>query len=377
METRVERWLTDEVCALPDGPARLVYLPGAATFGMAQAALFGAVRQIQATSVFVAGPGATGAAIWASRSGATVTTWHDSIAEQLSLRSSFAVNGLPLPQMSTAWDFAGLPLHRCGLSLLHLPRGRDLQVQLIRLSASVLEPGGRMILVGATQEGVRGALDEARRVCGRAGVVNRKGGYHAVLAYAPEPGISPPHVVFDTRRIEVAGQSTELVSCVGVFANDRLDVGAAALIEAMVVAPGTVVLDLGCGTGLVGLAAARRGARLIATDVSARAVAGTRRTLAANGYPDAVAHLCPGAAAVPDGSVDTVVTNPPFHRGHDTSFDVSQLFVREAARVLKPGGRVFLVANTFLDYRPWLEKHFGSVGVAAEGHRFRVWRARL
>ncbi len=376
METRIEPWLTGEVCALPDGPARLAYLPGAVTVGVAQAALFGAIRQIQETSVFVAGPGATAAAIWAARSGATLTTWNDSIVERLSLTSSFVANGLPMPQTSTAWDFAGLPAHRCELALLHLPRGKELQAQLIRLSASMLRPGGKLVVVGAVQEGVKGALDETRRVCGRAGVVSRKGGYHAVLAYAPEPGISPPLVSFDARRIQVDGQSTELFSCVGVFANDRLDGGAAALINAMVVTPGTKVLDLGCGTGLVGLAAARRGARLVATDVSARAVAGTRRTLAANGYPNVLAHLCPGAAAVPDGSVDTVVTNPPFHRGHDTSFEVSQLFVRESARVLRPGGQAYLVANTFLDYRPWLEQHFASVAVAAEDLRFRVWSAR-
>ena len=172
------------------------------------------------------------------------------------------------------------------------------------------------------------------------------------------------------------GLDTRVISGPGVFAGDRLDEGAASLIAGMRIEPGTDVLDLGCGTGLVGLAAQRRGAIVTLVDVSQRAVMSSRKTFAANGYPDCTACASIGASAVAERSFDTVVTNPPFHKGHGVDFEVAQLFVSDAARVLRPGGRLYLVANAFLEYGPWLRRHFASSEVVWENTRFRVWEAR-
>jgi 16S rRNA (guanine1207-N2)-methyltransferase len=180
----------------------------------------------------------------------------------------------------------------------------------------------------------------------------------------------------DRNEVQVAGTSAQIASYSGVFASDRLDGGTEALVQAMQIEAGKRVLDLGCGTGLAALAASRRGAAAAGTDVSARAVASARATLNLNGYASATVHLCPGATAFAAGSFDTVITNPPFHRGHDLDFDVAQYFVEEAARVLGRDGALYLVANAFLDYRRWLEQHFTDVSIALENSRFRVWFAR-
>ena len=314
-------WLKHEIRNLPDGPATLSYLPGVARYGPAHLALFGAARHITERAVFVAGPGATPTAVWAARAGAQVIAWHDSIAENLSLTYSLETNGCRAKQASVRHDHGDLTAHTCDLALLHLPRGRERQTEMIQLGAAMLRPGGRLIFVGATNEGVRAALRDATELCGQAGIVNRKGGYHAGVAYAPAEPLALPDVRFTDRTIELDGSLAVLRSCVGLFAHDRLDGGAAALIEAMQITAGTEILDLGCGTGLVGLVALRRGARLRATDVSARAVVGTRETLKANEASttteasDARVDLCVGAAAVASSTIDTVVTNPPFHSG--------------------------------------------------------------
>ncbi|HQE93044.1 MAG TPA: methyltransferase [Anaerolineae bacterium] len=361
---------------LPDGPIRLARLPGVPEPGAGHVALFTAARYVDATRIFVAGPGATASALWAARRGATVIYWTENIAEGQSLEASFAYNRLSQPQSVVQADFAGLEPATCEAAFIHLPRGREVQDEILRLAAAMLIPGGKLLFVGATDEGVKSARRQAQRICGQAGIVAHKGGYHAGLAQRPDGDFPLPIIRRSEGDIVVDGTPTHLVSYAGVFAAERLDEGAAALIAGMRIPPDARALDLGCGTGLVGLAALRRGAHAVLTDVSARAVISARETLAANGYPDVpVVHAC-GAAAVETASCDVVVANPPFHRGHGIHFETARMFIQEAVRVLKPGGTLYLVANTFLDYEPWLRAYCGEARLVGEDRRYRVWEGK-
>ncbi|MGC9469658.1 MAG: methyltransferase [Anaerolineae bacterium] len=370
-----ERWLMSSREELPDGPAMIVRLPGTAGFGAAHEALFDAVRKVTAKRVFVTGPGAAPTALWAARSDADVVTWHDHLGESLAVEVTFRENDLPGPRRLIGWDTRQLVPDKFDLALVHLPRGRAVQSEIIRSAGAVLRQGGILYVVGAKNEGLRSAVEDARSIFGHMGVIARKGGYHAAVAYRPESGIDLPIPRYQAEEILALGIPTHLVSCAGVFAEGRLDAGTAALVQTMQIARGSRVLDLGCGSGLAGLVALRAGADVVGTDVSARATASTRRTWAANGFPDARVHLCVGAAALDAGTFDTVITNPPFHRGRGTDAEVPELFVQEAARVLKAAGELYLVANAFLDYRSRLAENFSAVETAHEDRRFRVWWA--
>ncbi|MGC9393848.1 MAG: methyltransferase [Anaerolineae bacterium] len=359
--------------ALPDGPITMMRLPGVPEPGPANTALFSAARTVAVAQTFVTGPGATATALWAARAGAAVTYWTENAAEGQSLANSFTHNRLPAPQCFVQAGFAGLKPATCETALLHLPRGRERQEEVLHLTAAMLHPGGRLVFVGATREGVKSALQQARAIFGQAGIVVRKGGYHAGLAHRPDGDFPLPAIGRTERDVIVDSVPTRLVSYAGAFAADRLDDGAAALIAGMQIPSGAHVLDLGCGTGLVGLAALRRGALAKLTDVSARAILSARETLAANGYPDIpIAHAC-GATTVETATCDMVVANPPFHQGHGLHFEVVQFFIEESARVLKAGGKLYLVANAFLNYEPWLRAHFARVHQVRNDRRFRVW----
>ncbi|QIK85004.1 methyltransferase [Sanguibacter sp. HDW7] len=138
------------------------------------------------------------------------------------------------------------------------------------------------------------------------------------------------------------------------------------------------VLDLGCGTGVLATAVALRipGASVVATDRSAAAVLSAAATAAANGVGDRVATLRDDAAAsVPDGSVDVVVCNPPFHAGAVVSTDIAEAMFRAAARVLRPGGELWVVWNSHLRYRPSLERVVGPTEQASRTPKFTVTRS--
>jgi len=183
-----------------------------------------------------------------------------------------------------------------------------------------------------------------------------------------------PAVLPRTAMGIIDGQPSTLIWYPGVFAAGRVDAGAEALVRAMETYPKERILDLGCGMGVVALAALRRDGCVEATDVSSRAVASTRATLAANGYPVAEVHLADLGDMLVSASYDVVLANPPFHRGHGVDLATAQGFIAAAARLTRPGGRLYLVANAFLSYEGWLTPCFRAVEVRWSDGKYKVWK---
>ncbi len=320
---------------------------------------------------------------------------------------TLAANGVANAEVRLADGVAGLPPASFDLVLSHLPRGRAVQEELIRGVAWVLRPGGRFYFVASKRAGIKGAIAYTRELFGQCGVVRQKKGYHVAFTVKTAVGptarpdglqLSPPADGYATRTITLDGVETTLVSKAGVFAWDRLDDGTAALVGAMEIGARDHVLDLGCGTGLAGLAAARRAVhppspcrggagggvgQVVLVDADVRAVESARLTLEANGIANAEVLLSDcGSAVLSAGSrrrfdrrFDAVITNPPFHQGVGVDYEVACQFVRDAARVLRRGGRLFLVANRFLRYNNIIHETFGNVAIVYADSRYHVLTA--
>jgi 16S rRNA (guanine1207-N2)-methyltransferase len=138
-------------------------------------------------------------------------------------------------------------------------------------------------------------------------------------------------------------------------------------------------LDLGCGTGVLAAALARSRPALtvVASDQSAAAVASASATAAANGLADRIEVVRDDAAStVPDGSADLIVCNPPFHLGAAVVPAVSVRLFAAAGRVLRPGGELWTVYNTALQYRPALGRLVGPTRVVDRTPKFTVTVSR-
>ena len=111
----------------------------------------------------------------------------------------------------------------------------------------------------------------------------------------------------------------------------------------------------------------------MATDQSAAAVASAPATAAANGLdrPGPVVRD-DAAASLPDGSVDLVVCNPPFHPGAAVSEDRRAAVRRRAARVLRPGGELWCVYNSHLPHRDALRRIVGPTRQVSRDPAFTV-----
>jgi 16S rRNA (guanine1207-N2)-methyltransferase len=136
------------------------------------------------------------------------------------------------------------------------------------------------------------------------------------------------------------------------------------------------LLDFGCGAGVLGAAVKRRYPHNQVTllDVDAFAAASSRLTLAANGL-EADVITGDGIDAAPMG-LSAILSNPPFHVGVHTDYFATENLLRKAAKHLKNGGELRLVANSFLKYQPLIEEHLGVCAIKAEGQGFRIYRAK-
>jgi 16S rRNA (guanine1207-N2)-methyltransferase len=185
------------------------------------------------------------------------------------------------------------------------------------------------------------------------------------------PGATPPQPAAE----EYEAHGLKVLGLPGVFSAGKLDKATALLLDLLdgLDLKGLKVLDLGCGSGVVGAWAASRGAEATLLDADLQSVRSAEATLEANQLAARVLHSDVDAA-LEDTQYDLVLSNPPFHVGRGVVLDITAEFVAAAWRRLKPGGRLVLVANEFLPYERLLAG-WQQVGSLAQQGGFKVLSA--
>ena len=147
----------------------------------------------------------------------------------------------------------------------------------------------------------------------------------------------------------------------GVFSHRRLDLGARAMMEVMPISPGDRVLDLGCGAGVLSMAAAMRAenVHVLALDANARAIQCTAESAAINGIETLSTDLNATAKVDDLESFDVVLANPPYF----SNYRIAEIFLKGARRALKPGGQVLFVAKSSEWYEENVPRQFEDVAV--------------
>ena len=121
------------------------------------------------------------------------------------------------------------------------------------------------------------------------------------------------------------------------------------------VRPGMAVLDMGTGSGIGAIAAARLGASVVAVDIAAEAVRCARINALLNGVEAQIDIRCGDLfEAVRGECFDLVLFNPPFYAGSPRepweyawrAEDVLDRFAHGLGDVLRPHGRALVVVSS-------------------------------
>jgi len=248
-------------------------------------------------------------------------------------------------------------------AVVHLQKGRAATWQGLLEAWRRLTPGGRLLLVGGNELGVKsavkrlsGELDQpaeilAIRARARVACWRREGGS------APENPLIPPiEVVTDHDRFDLESAS-------GVFSADGVDPGTRLLLGHLgELDPPAQIFDPGCGLGVLGLTALRRWpeSTAILADVDHRAVECATLNAADLDLADRCEVMWWDAVLdpPPPRRCDLVLVNPPFHSGVPVDLQPARAIFGAIDAILPPGGRCLIVANRTL---PW-ERDLNEIG---------------
>ena len=176
--------------------------------------------------------------------------------------------------------------------------------------------------------------------------------------------------------MSVRGHAFRFRTDAGVFSRGEVDRGTELLLAAFEAGSCELIMDLGCGYGVIGIVAARLsdGGHVILTDVNERAIRLARENLAANRIANAEVRLGNLYEPVAEMAFDHILSNPPIRAGRD----VVDRIISDAPSHLLDGGSLWLVARTRQgadSIQRRMTAAFGTATVMRRGSGFKVLRS--
>ena len=272
--------------------------------------------------------------------------------------------------------------------LLTIPKERSFARILIISSFMSLKVGGRLLLAGPSNKGAKAVIKDAQRLFGNCTLLGYRSHQRVAQsiknAESPEPlpkefqtnGISPGSL--NILKVDTAVGILQLETSPGIFSWEKPDQGSNLLQSHLRIDKETVVWDVGCGYGILGLTASLYGAKKVfMSDINILAIDYALKNAFRNSVSKKVL-IFPAVDLTPPpnihllNQVDLIITNPAFHQGRRVDKSMALEIISRSSRYLKTGGKLLLVANRFLNYDKAMEKRFSHVHKIAENNQYHL-----
>lgn len=240
------------------------------------------------------------------------------------------------------------------LTLVLAPRQRDEARYLLAQAITKTCPGGLVVIAATNTEGARSIEADCAELTGNVTSLSKN---KSRVFWAE---IKTEHIdqtllqnwleLGEERPLD---EDARFLTQPGLFAWDRIDAGSALLARHLPNDLSGIGADLGCGFGYLSAELLRQCPKVTQLDLyEAEAVA---LNLAAQNlkpltHDVEINFLWHDVTEGLTGSYDFIVSNPPFHIGRKARSDLGQAFIIAGTKALKPGGRMFIVANQHLPY---------------------------
>lgn len=271
---------------------------------------------------------------------------------------------------------AELPQSPFDLVVLYYPKAKAEAQMLLDNIRAISTDSTRLLVVGENKGGVKSAIKQLKNDAQFSRKVDSA--RHCSLFQFSGLALNPDFQLTNYAKqfeINVAGTPLSLVTLPGVFSHGELDKGTELLLETIKLNNPKRLLDFATGCGVISTFLAKHNSQcqIVASDVSALALAAAQLTFAQNGVY-AELKLADGISSI-DAKFDYIVSNPPFHTGLATNYDITQLFIADAKKRLNKQGELLIVANSFLPYADALTGKFGSFKKLEDNKKFTIYSA--
>ena len=258
------------------------------------------------------------------------------------------------------------------LAIVHLIRSRDENRAHIARAYGALAPEGILVIDGAKTDGIESQLKAVKKLLPVEGAISKAHG----KVFWLEKSTQPNEFAVWSKALDPAQNADGYHTQAGIFSESKIDKGSLELVPHLAGKLKGVGADLGAGWGYLAQQAldansaitnlnlieahvgALNCAKLNVTDERATFTWADATTLGAN------------------GTLDFVITNPPFHQSRKADPALGQRFIESAARLLKPTGKLFMVANRQLAYEATLDASFRNVERLSQSSQYKCFFAR-
>lgn len=288
--------------------------------------------------------------------------WHVYAHRQFEQREHSYIDVAP-PQLQTS---------NTSEILVFLPKEKQLALYLIEELERVANKNTQLFIVGSKNTGIKSWVK--KKMGGWSAISKLASGNHCQLLTAT---LAQKNTYEATNwlsqiRIQVADKTFNISFFPGVFSQNKLDAGTQFLLENMPNNVSGKVLDFGCGSGVISrfLSESYSLDELHLCDLNSFAIKASEETLSQTELPCSF-YLSDGIPkALPQ--VDWIISNPPFHQGKETNYEIATRFIRDAKAHLTGSGQILLVFNKFLPWETLLSEKFSNVSLLAENKSYKI-----